>query len=229
MLHRIARTIKRIALSRLDDERFLRAYANDTDRQAKLDPRKAIGGMWDEIGTLQFEFLKEQGLTPENTILDIGCGSLRAGRHLIRYLDAGHYTGIDISEEVLEAGRALVESEGLGGKVPLLVRNEGPLDFTFVDGRFDFLLAQSVFTHLRPSIIEQCLTHAKKVMHGSSVFFFTFFEGKSERAIGAISFEQSFGFYERLAARNGFLLSRHPDYDARHPRRQKMLSVRPLD
>lgn len=38
--------------------------------------REFIGGMCDEIGPLQIEFLKRNGLTPHSTLLDIGCGSL---------------------------------------------------------------------------------------------------------------------------------------------------------
>ena len=41
--------------------------------------RGVVGGMWDEIGKLQFEFMVKQGLKSEHKFLDIGCGSLRGG------------------------------------------------------------------------------------------------------------------------------------------------------
>lgn len=41
--------------------------------------RGAVGGMWDQIGKLQFEFMVKHGLKPEHKFLDIGCGSLRGG------------------------------------------------------------------------------------------------------------------------------------------------------
>lgn len=44
--------------------------------------RIAVGGMWDEIGKLQFEFMVKQGLKPHHKFLDIGCGSLRGGYSL---------------------------------------------------------------------------------------------------------------------------------------------------
>ena len=47
------------------------------DEIKKGKHRESVGGMWDEIGCLQFEFLKKQGLLPEHKFLDVGCGSLR--------------------------------------------------------------------------------------------------------------------------------------------------------
>ncbi len=41
--------------------------------------RDMVGGMWEEIGRLQFEFLRARGLKPSHRLLDIGCGSLRGG------------------------------------------------------------------------------------------------------------------------------------------------------
>jgi hypothetical protein len=57
--------------------------------------REVVGGMWDLIGHLQFEFLIGQGLQPHHYLLDGGGGSLRGGVHLIRYLEPGHYFGVD--------------------------------------------------------------------------------------------------------------------------------------
>jgi SAM-dependent methyltransferase len=67
--------------------------------------RNIVGGMWEEIGRLQFDFLVEKGLKTDCYFLDVGCGSLRGGVHFIRYLEPGHYFGIDKSKELLDAGR----------------------------------------------------------------------------------------------------------------------------
>lgn len=66
--------------------------------------REMIGGMWEELGRLQHDFLIAQGLRPHHRLIDIGCGSLRAGVPLARYLEPAHYYGIDISPELLRAG-----------------------------------------------------------------------------------------------------------------------------
>ncbi len=41
--------------------------------------RNVVGGMWDEIGKLQFDFLNAEGLRADVDFLDVGCGVLRGG------------------------------------------------------------------------------------------------------------------------------------------------------
>lgn len=69
-----------------------------------LGHRVFVGGKWNEIGRLQFEFLKHNGLTPDTCLLDIGCGSLRAGVHIINYLNTKKYLGLDKENELIRLG-----------------------------------------------------------------------------------------------------------------------------
>ncbi|MGC1464305.1 MAG: hypothetical protein WA792_01085, partial [Pseudolabrys sp.] len=81
--------------------------------------RALIGGLWDEIGSLQLEFLRANGLTPQSRLLDIGCGSLRLGVRAIEYLNVGHYWGTDINESLLAAGfEKEIIPNGLARKLP---------------------------------------------------------------------------------------------------------------
>jgi len=66
--------------------------------------RSFIGGMWNEIGTLQFEYLKSKGLKPAHKLLDVGCGSLRGGVHFVSYLNSHNYYGFDLNASLIEAG-----------------------------------------------------------------------------------------------------------------------------
>ena len=66
--------------------------------------RLGVGGMWEEIGKLQYELVVREGLLPRHKLLDVGCGSLRGGVHFIRYLDSGNYYGMDKNEKLLSAG-----------------------------------------------------------------------------------------------------------------------------
>ena len=43
-----------------------------------------VGGLSDEIGPLQFFFLRWEGLRPEHTLVDVGCGGLLGGVHFVR-------------------------------------------------------------------------------------------------------------------------------------------------
>ena len=53
--------------------------------------RDYVGAHWEELGSLQFRFMVDQGLLPHHVLVDIACGSLRGGVHFIPYLDPGNY------------------------------------------------------------------------------------------------------------------------------------------
>ena len=110
--------------------------------------RLAVGGMWDKVGKLQFDFLTTQGLKPEHKFLDVGCGSLRGGIHFIRYLDTGNYYGIDNDKFLLDCGRKIkIPEQDLENKNPCLKKLDD-FNFSSLNSQFDYALAQSVFTHL---------------------------------------------------------------------------------
>lgn len=208
----------------LSDKEYLKAYAADTDRRVAIDPQKAIGGHWEEIGALQFDFLKGQGLQPEHTLLDIGCGTLRGGRHFIRYLQPGNYSGIDVSQAALDAGRDLINEEGLSAREPRLVHvADGRLDFSMLTVSYDYLLAQSVFTHLRLSQIEECFGNLHRVMHQGSRFFFTFYRAQHEEVRGYKTFGYAPEVFVQIGERSGLEVS-FPEYY--HPRGQRMAEAR---
>lgn len=138
--------------------------------------RKEVGGLWDEIGKLQLNFMVNKGLLPAQKLLDVGCGSLRGGIHFINYLNEGNYYGIDINEQLLKAG---VEIEllryGLENKKISLLCNDG-FEFELFNTKFEYAVAQSVFTHLPWNSIVRCLINIEKVLSESGRFYVTFFE-----------------------------------------------------
>lgn len=147
-------------------------------RRRNDDPqwhRQAVGGLWEEMGRLQFEYLVGQGLQPHHRFLDIGCGSLRGGLHFIRYLDRGRYVGIDASEKLLLAGREELRRAGLKDRRPTLV-HMSDFGLSRLGGRFDMALAQSVFTHLPLNDIIRCLMGVDEVLAPGGRFYATFFE-----------------------------------------------------
>lgn len=140
--------------------------------------REEVGGLWDEMGKLQFDFLLAQGMKPYHYLLDIGCGSLRGGVRFIAYLEPGHYFGVDKSNELLDAGRMieLVRYE-LSEKQSTLVQKEN-FDFSDLGRQFDYALAQSVFTHLPLNSIIRCVRNVEQVLVPAGRFYATFFENR---------------------------------------------------
>src|SRR4051794_30322419 len=137
--------------------------------------REAVGGRWEEMGTLQASFLIAEGLRPEHRLLDVGCGSLRAGLHLMRHLEPGHYYGIDANADLLAAGRVELERAGLAGRRPSLLHDSEFRVEAFGE-TFDFALAHSVFTHIPINSILVCLLRVREVLRPGGRFYATFFE-----------------------------------------------------
>lgn len=76
----------------------------DTPAIAELGHRVFVGRKWNQMGRLQFDFMRRNGLQPEHVFLDIACGSLRGGVHFIRYLKHGNYLGLDKNAELVRRG-----------------------------------------------------------------------------------------------------------------------------
>lgn len=192
--------------------------------------RAYVGGMWWEIGRLQFSFLVEQGLRPHHYLLDIGCGALRAGIHLVPFLDAGHYMGIDREETLIrrgveqELGQALLEL-----KQPDL-RVSSDFDFQQFGQAPDYALAQSLFTHLTDRDIRRCLRSLHRVAPSHARLYATFFEAREtvanpDRSHAHLPFRYTVEEMEEMARETGWRLTYLGDWD--HPRDQQMLLYRP--
>ncbi|ALV39183.1 class I SAM-dependent methyltransferase [Streptomyces sp. CdTB01] len=145
---------------------------------AAQSPSAAVGSAtrqrWLALGHMQFDYLVRHGLTPDDRMLEIGCGNLRAGWRFIDYLDTGHYYGIDISPEILlAAGDTLVE-RGLQHKLPHLGLVRDLKLAALPAGYFTVVHAHSVFSHSPIEIIDECLGHIGRVMAPNAFFDFTF-------------------------------------------------------
>jgi len=200
--------------------------------------REEVGGLWEEVGKLQFNFMVEQGLKPNHHLLDIGCGSLRGGIHFINYLDVEHYYGIDKNKDLLDGGKFELESANLSFKKPIL-KQISHFNFSDLKQNFEFAIALSVFTHLPSQDIENCLINTENVLKKGSRFFATFFENsKGEQYSDSIShhridgqdiitfpdkdpYHYSFETIERLTQKTHLEVKYIGDWN--HPRNQKMI------
>ncbi len=211
---------------------------NEYDRQLTPDEiaagrhRDMVGGLWEEMGELQFAFLRAQGLRPDHDLLDIGCGSLRGGVKFVRYLESGRYHGLDVNASLVEAGRRELAEAGLAGKEAHLLVSDRFEAWRF--GRlFDFAIAQSVFSHLPMNHIVRCLRETARVLEPEGRFYATFFEAPTsvyleplrQNADGcshydADPYHYSFEELRTLAALAGLRAEYVGDW--RHPRNQKM-------
>jgi 2-polyprenyl-3-methyl-5-hydroxy-6-metoxy-1,4-benzoquinol methylase len=144
----------------------------------KNEHREFVGGLWEEIGAHQLNFLQRHGLMNDHLLLDVGCGCLRGGIPCIRYLEAGNYFGLDINASLIKAGLIEIEREGLTERRPNLLVND-KFEFSRFDRTFDYAIALSLFTHLPMNHIIRCLIEIRKVLSPGAQFFATFFEAPS--------------------------------------------------
>lgn len=142
-------------------------YRTHTGTESQYDFRAA----------LQFNLLTTLGLREHHTLLDIGCGSLCVGRLLIPYLRAGRYFGIEPLPWLVEAGiREELGQSAVDIKKPTFLTDDS-FNLTAFGRTFDFVLAQSIFSHASQAQIRACLAAAAQVMTPQSIFIATFFEG----------------------------------------------------
>ncbi|QKK10128.1 MAG: class I SAM-dependent methyltransferase [Planctomycetota bacterium] len=109
-------------------------------------------------------------------LLDIGCGALRGGVHLVRYLDAERYTGVDKEPELLRIGAEHeLGAELMAAKRPTLLAL-ADFEFERLQARSDIAWAHSLFTHLPMEHIQRCLTNLRRAMPRGGVLYATFGE-----------------------------------------------------
>ena len=161
------------------------AYDSFYDDQSRIaesvrlgQHREIIGGMWEDLGRLQLEFLVSQGLRPEHRVLDVGAGSLRLGVKLVDFLEPGRYWAVDRHTALLDAGWELeLGPLGLQARQPRaqLVTLD---DFQFdrLGQTFDYAIAQSLFTHFSWNRIRRCLARLAPAINARGRLFATFFE-----------------------------------------------------
>lgn len=193
--------------------------------------------MWDRIADLQMEFMVGAGLRPEHFLLDVACGSLRGGSRFIPYLEAGHYFGVDRNPRLIETGLSEeIDPQVRADKRPTVEVME---DFGFerLGRRFDFLLAQSLFTHLPLNSIMRCLVNAGRVLEPDGRFYATFFENPDKRNVDPIPQASTQSFYdadpyhydvetlESVCSGTGLALEVVGEWG--HPRGQRMLLFTP--
>lgn len=124
-------------------------------------------------GEMITEFLKELGMTQNDHVLDIGCGNLNTGVHLIRYLQAGRFTGIEPNGWLVNA--ALEQFPDLGAKAPRFLWNSD-FDAGAVGVKYGFVVSHSVMSHMGHDQMPQALAAVRKVVDEGAIWLSSFRE-----------------------------------------------------
>ncbi len=157
-------------------------------RDPLAPPRRLLSDDYSEFERIGNEFLGHfvelGGLQPGHRVLDIGCGLGRMAVPLTRYMSAaGSYEGFDVVEREVDWCRRAIGSRHPNFEFQVLdVHNErynpggsDQLAWPFGDETFDFAIATSVFTHLRPPDTAAYLAEVGRVLRPGGTLFATLF------------------------------------------------------
>jgi hypothetical protein len=124
---------------------------------AKGRHRDIVGGRWGETARTQMAVLQAAGMTPNDHLIDIGCGALRLGHLAVTYLHPGHYWGTDASLALMRHGRLTELSDPARLPEDHLIEDA---DFAFpgVPATITLAMAWGVFTHLPAMVLPPALT-----------------------------------------------------------------------
>jgi SAM-dependent methyltransferase len=203
----------------------------DHDALADRDHRSYVGPArhYDFLGASQFRLLCTLGLRADHKVMDFGCGSLRAGRLLIPYLDRGSYFGVEPNDWLVTEGIAQEIGQDLVSlKQPQFSNNEN-FEVAEFDQCFDFILAQSIFSHTGRNLVELALANFSLALAPGGLIAATFINGVDYAGEGWIypkcaTFEPA--TVQEIAATNGLLALEIPWY---HPRQSWWLFAQERD
>ena len=183
---------------------------------------------YDLIAAMTFNLLTSYGLRGHHRVLDIGCGSLRNGRLLIQYLNSGNYVGIDpngwlITDAIkFEIGEDIIEL-----KKPTLIVDNKVLENLY-DSEFDYIFAQSIFSHAGLDIISAWFQDIKRTLKPNGLCFFTYIKhDKSNKTARGWTYpnrvNHCFDDIESLADGISFEAK---EIDCKHPHSQQWVLMR---
>ena len=175
------------------------------------ESRHSLAGpvyLWKMKRDFQIEYLKSVGLKPHHSLLDLGCGTLRGGILIIKYLQKGHYVGIESRKHVLEEGKKELLRYDLNDKEPLLIISDDMATIK-LDIKFDFIWAFSVLIHMEDKILNDCLDLVQRHLKDLGVFYANVNIGDREDGSwqGFPVAWRSLDFYDESGSRHGLIVT----------------------
>lgn len=141
-----------------------------TSRFGRVDTVSRTEDEYNRLADRDFQLIfSDVRITPNSTILEIGCG---VGRLLIRLLsrtDPGAVIGVDISEGMIRHAR-----DALGTKENLTLAVNSGADLSMVPDRsVDFAYSNDVFIHIHDvTVVSRYLREIQRVLKPTGLFKF---------------------------------------------------------
>lgn len=134
---------------------------------------------YDLVSAMTFSLLAACGLRQHHSVLDVGCGSLRLGRLLLPYLNPGKYFGLEPNRWLVDDGiRFEVGPSFAQSRRPTFIYDTS-LSSLAEDTKFDYVVAQSIFSHTAPDLLEQWLREISGVLSQQGILLATIIQGET--------------------------------------------------
>lgn len=141
------------------------------------------------------------GLEPHMRCVDYGCGSLRLGQHAMRYLDAGNYYGIDVTDAFIASGLELIDPQLLRDKAPRLGVINGEVLRGIRHWQADFVFSNAVLQHVPPEDLGLFFERLEAMMAPGTRAFILYITGQRIERFDSMSWSYP-ADYIRAAARS---------------------------
>jgi SAM-dependent methyltransferase len=117
--------------------------------------------------------LQAEGMTPDDHLLDIGCGSLRLGHMAVPFLKPGHYWGTDASLALMRHGRLheLPDPDALPEDHLI---QDAIFAYPSIPDRITLAIAFGVFTHLPSPMLGAALQNLRRFQNLRACLFTVF-------------------------------------------------------
>lgn len=139
---------------------------------------------YDLIAGLTFSLLFAAGMREGHRVLDLGCGSLRAGRLLIPYLLPGGYFGLEPNRWLVEEGIEREIGDDLVRLKRPAFRYADDFDGTPFGVSFDWVIAQSIFSHTYPDMTRAGFQKVAPALADGGCMIATFKQGRTREGSG---------------------------------------------
>lgn len=117
--------------------------------------------------------LTAAGMTPEDHLLDIGCGSLRLGHKAVPFLKPGHYWGTDASLALMRHGRLTELADPATLPEDHLIE-DATFAFPGIPDTITLAIAFGVFTHLPHADLATALQNLRRFPNLRATLFTVF-------------------------------------------------------
>jgi len=128
-------------------------------------------------GLLTMEILNYYGIQKSNKLLEFGCGALRNGIHIIRYLNNNSYFGSDCDIDSLKAAILYeLPMNDLIHKNPI-IKLDNNFNINFVTNKVDYVLSTAVLHNdMDKKILENAIINAYSILNDTGYFIVTNFD-----------------------------------------------------